>query len=131
MSEADFFRSGIDEGRLLVRRCLACARAAYPPMPGCPHCGHPEGEIVEAEGAGALYSWTVCHVAFDPDLAAEVPYVVGLVDLPEGARVVARLAIGPEALEAGMAVQADFPRGSDGSRQLRFLAGPPGREVSK
>lgn len=131
MSDADFFRSGITEGRLLVRRCLACARAAYPPMPGCPHCGHDEGEIVEASGEGALYSWTVCHVAFDPDVAAEVPYVVGLVDLSEGARVVARLAIAPEALEAGAAVRADFPPGSDGSRQLRFVADPPSREASK
>ena len=128
MTDAEFFRSGIAEGRLLVRRCLACARAAYPPMPGCPHCGHDEGEIVEAVGEGTLYSWTVCHVAFDPEFAADVPYVVGLVDLPEGARVVARLEMATDTLVADAPVRVDFTRGPDGSRQLRFVAVPPTEE---
>lgn len=122
MSDAEFFRSGIDEGRLLVRRCLACERAAYPPMPGCPHCGHSDGEIVEADGSGTIYSWTVCHVAFDPAFAADVPYVVGLIDLPEGARIVARLDLAPEELAADAPVHVDFTAGPDGSPELRFVA---------
>lgn len=129
MSDADFFRAGIGEGRLLLRRCLACEQATYPPMPGCPRCGHDQGEVVEAMGEGTIYSWTVCHVAFDPDVAADLPYVVGLVDLPEGARVVARLAIAPDALVADAAVRAEFPRGRDGSRQLRFGLIPSSEEI--
>jgi uncharacterized OB-fold protein len=130
MSDADGFRSGIDEGRLLLRRCLACSRAAYPPMPGCPHCGHPEGEVVEATGEGTLYSWTVCHVAFDPAFDGDVPYVVGLVDLPEGARVVARLEIAAAGLVGDAPVRVEFPPGPDGARRLRFVAAMPRGEVS-
>jgi uncharacterized OB-fold protein len=99
-------------------------------MPGCPHCGHADGETVEATGEGTLYSWTVCHVAFDPDFAGDVPYVVGLVDLPEGARVVARLEIAPDRLVGDAPVRVDFPPGADGSRSLRFVAAMPGGEVS-
>lgn len=125
MSDADGFRAGIAAGRLLLRRCVACGRAAYPPMPGCPHCGATDGEVVEASGIGTLHSWTVCHVAFDPDLADDVPYVVGLVDLQEGARVVARLDIDIADLAADRELRVDFPTGSDGARQLRFVAEPP------
>lgn len=128
MSDADDFRAGIAAGRLLVRRCVACGRAAYPSMPGCPHCGATDGEVVEAAGIGTLHSWTVCHVAFDPDLADDVPYVVGLVDLPEGARVVARLDIDTADLAAERGLRVDFPTGSDGACQLRFVADPPATE---
>ena len=130
MSDAAFFRAGIGEGRLLVRRCLACGRAAYPPMPGCPHCGATDGEVVEAAGIGTLHSWTVCHVPFDPDLADEVPYVVGLVDLPEGARLVARLEIDGTDLVADRSLRAEFPVGPDGVRRLRFVADPATTEVT-
>lgn len=128
MSDADEVRAGIAAGRLLVRRCVACGRAAYPPMPGCPHCGATDGEVVEAAGFGTLHTWTVCHVAFDPDLADDVPYVVGLVDLPEGARVVARLDIDTADLAADRRLRVAFPTGPDGTRRLRFVLDPPASE---
>ncbi|MEQ8840323.1 MAG: OB-fold domain-containing protein [Acidimicrobiales bacterium] len=122
MSDVQFFRDGIDDERLLVRVCSSCARAAYPPMPGCPHCGHEHGAVVESCGRGTLYSWTVCHIAFDPAFADETPYVVGLVDVPEGARIVARVAVDPADLADGLPLQATYPRLADGGRRLEFVA---------
>lgn len=124
MSDADGFRSGLEEGRLLLRRCDACGRAAFPPMPGCPHCGHGEGHVVESSGAATLHSWTVCHVAFDPALADDVPYVVGVVDVAEGARLIARVDAETDALTAGLALRADCPRGRDGRPRLTFVPAP-------
>ncbi len=91
-------------------------------MPGCPHCGHEHGSVVESSGDGTLYSWTVCHVAFDPAFADETPYVVGLVDVPEGARIVARVDVEPAALTPGMALQATYPADDDDGRRLVFAA---------
>jgi uncharacterized OB-fold protein len=121
-SDAAFFRDGVALGRLLVRVCDACGRGAFPPMPGCPHCGHEQGSVVESAGHGTLHSWTVCHVAFDPAFADQVPYVVGLVDLPEGARLIARVeGADHESLRDGLPLVAAFPRDTDGSRRLTFV----------
>jgi uncharacterized OB-fold protein len=86
-----FYWEGLAQQKLLVRVCDKCGRGAFPPVPGCAHCGHEQGTVVESSGEGTLYSWTVCHIAFDPQFVDEVPYVVGLVELPEGARLVARI----------------------------------------
>ncbi len=40
---------------------------------------------------GALYSWSVIHLAVDPVFAAETPYVVGLVELADGTRLYGRI----------------------------------------
>ena len=126
MSDVQFFRDGVDEQRLLVRVCTSCSRGAYPPMPGCPHCGHEHGDVVESSGDGTLYSWTVCHVAFDPAFADEAPYVVGLVDVPEGARIVARVDLDPAQLEAGAPLRATYPADDAGARRLVFVAAVSG-----
>lgn len=120
-SDVQFFRDGIDEERLLVRVCDACGRGAYPPMPGCPHCGHESGSVVESDGIGTLHSWTVCHVPFDPALADDTPYVVGLVDVPEGARIVARVELDRSRLAPDLALRATYPQGADGHRRLVFV----------
>src|SRR5262249_7066177 len=54
------------------------------------HC-HFEGlEWVTASGDGTIYSYTVVHQAFGP-FAGAVPFVVGLVELAEGVRMLARI----------------------------------------
>ena len=126
-SDAAFFREGVAHGRLLVRVCEACGRGAFPPMPGCPHCGHEHASIVESSGRGTLHSWTVCHVAFDPAFADEVPYVVGLVDLPEGARLIARVALDDhDALRDALPLVATFVPDVDGSPRLTFVPADAG-----
>lgn len=118
-----FYWDGLSDGRLMVRVCDACERAAFPPMPGCPHCGHESGRVVQSAGGGSLYSWTQCHVAFAPELAHEVPYVVGLIDLPEQARIVARIEGVPASqLYAGLELVAKFDRvDADGQPSLTFM----------
>ena len=91
MRDDAFYWEGLAQRELRLRVCDGCGRAACPPRPGCPHCGDPRGSVRVASGHGRLYSWIVCHVAFDPAFAADVPYVVGVVELPEGLRVVSRL----------------------------------------
>ena len=121
MSDVKAFRRGLADDTLLLRVCDACGRAASPPMPGCPTCGAREGHVVESAGTGTLHTWTVCHVAFEPALAAEVPYTVGLVEVAEGARVVARIGGDPDTLVADMAVSVEFDHRGDGSTVLTFV----------
>jgi len=112
-----FFWDGLRDGKLLVRVCDACGRGAFPPMPGCPHCGHEHGHIAESAGSASLYTWTVCHVAFDPEFAADVPFAVGVVELPEQARLVARVeGVALDALSAGMPMMVVIARPDDGGQ---------------
>jgi len=46
---------------------------------------------VPISGRGKLYSWIVIQHPVDPRLATEVPFVVALVELEEGVRVIGRL----------------------------------------
>lgn len=101
------------EGRLLVQRCRSCGTHQ---LYGRAHCRTCRGEVewIEASGRGTVYSFTVIrqnHVRPFRDL---VPYVVALVDLAEGPRVMTNI-VGcePEAVTVGMAVAARFEPVSD------------------
>jgi uncharacterized protein len=110
--DADAYWSAIVDGQLQLRRCTACATHYALPLPRCPQCGG-EPELVTSAGAGTLYTWVVVRYAFDDALAAEVPYVVGAVELGEGARVIARVeGVEIDDLEPGLPLVVTFPEGA-------------------
>jgi uncharacterized OB-fold protein/acyl dehydratase len=99
-----FFWEGVERGELLIQRCAACGVLRHPPRPMCPHCGSLEWDTVRASGRGAVHSYVVPH---HPRLPAfPDPYVVALVDLEEGTRLVTNLiGVAPEDVRIGMAVE--------------------------
>jgi uncharacterized OB-fold protein len=79
---------------------------AEPGPERCPDCG---GRLAAVSGAGTVYAYAVVHQVFRPDLAGDVPYVVALVDLSEGPRVVTRLVeFDPVRLRVGAPVRVVF-----------------------
>lgn len=101
------------EGRLLLQRCRCCERFQFYPRTICAHCHSAAPEWVEAEGAGSIASFTVVRRAISPAYVA--PYVVALVDLAEGPRMMTQIvACEPEELRIGRAVRVRFePRVGD------------------
>jgi len=115
VNEVDAFQAAVTEQRLLVQRCEACGRSSLPPSAGCPHCGGAVVALAPAAGTGVLRTWTVCHVAFDDTFVGEVPYVVGLVELDEGARLVSTIDAPRSALADGLVVELAWrPSPADG-----------------
>ncbi len=99
------FWEGIAEGVLRLQRCGACGRHVFYPRTVCPHCGSGAVAWVEATGAGRVHSFTVVHRAPAP-YRDEAPYVVALVDLDEGVRMMTRLVdVLPGAVAVGMPVE--------------------------
>jgi uncharacterized protein len=89
VSVSPFFDAAA-RGELVVPRCVACGRYTEPGADVCPVCG--EALIwAAASGDGVVFSYAVVHQVFDPALAGDVPYVIALVDLAEGPRLVTRL----------------------------------------
>jgi uncharacterized protein len=106
------FWDGAKRGELLIQRCTACDRRQFYPRQRCVRCGG-EVEWVQASGNGRVYSYTVIHRAANEAFASLVPYVVALVDLAEGPRMMSRLRVSPEAVRIGLDVRVAFERLAD------------------
>lgn len=94
---------------LLIQRCLACGEHYFYPRPHCPHCLSNRTEWVRASGRGTVYAFTVVHRPPSPAFADRVPYVVALIDLAEGPRLMSNVVgCAPDAVHCGMAVEVAF-----------------------
>jgi hypothetical protein len=93
------------EIRLIGGRCPACAHLHFPAGDDCPYCSHQGCERTHLSGEGEVWEATMVHSA-PPGYAGAVPYGFGVVELPEGLRIVARLLPGGELLAPGTAVRA-------------------------
>jgi uncharacterized OB-fold protein len=124
--DAAEFWAALDEGTLLVSVCGACAKRWLPPLGTCPRCGSHEVTAETAAAVGHLYSWTVIHLAVDPVFASETPYVVGLVELADGARLYGRVVdVAHDDLRAGLELAPAVTRVGD---QAVWTFAPPRRE---
>jgi uncharacterized protein len=84
-----------DPPALLGARCDACAAHHFPRLDQCPYCGEATVTPVTLSDHGALWGWTTV-TAPPPGYLGEVPYGFGVVELPEGVRIVTRLALPDE-----------------------------------
>jgi uncharacterized OB-fold protein len=101
-------------GRLVTQRCGACARRWHPPLPACPHCHGTDIGWHEVSGTGAVYTYTVVRHATHAALADRIPYVIAIVELTEGPRVVTGITgCDPRDVRAGMPVRVRFEAVTD------------------
>ena len=108
------FWAGAREHRFLVRHCNACGRKHFYPRHYCPHCWSENCEWRPSSGRGRLYSYTVIHETDVPAFRERLPYIVALVDLEEGVRVVSNVVeCTPEIVHVGMPVEVVFEHLSD------------------
>src|SRR5205823_12590408 len=77
-------------GELIVQRCLQCGRYQFYPRRACTACGG-DPEWVPASGRGVLHTYTVIHQNRTPPFAELTPYVVGIVELEEGVRMMSNV----------------------------------------
>ena len=107
--DTGFFWDGTARGELRIQRCGECGALRHPPGPMCPDCGAGQPGYVVAAGTGEVYSYVVHH--HPPVPGRQVPFVVALVQLTEGVRMVGELlGANPEHVRIGMPVRADFVR---------------------
>lgn len=80
------FYAFLARGELRLQRCSACGAFRHPPRHRCAQCGSLDATWQPVSGRGRLFSWTVTHRPVDP--AFTPPYVVAVVELEEGPRLV-------------------------------------------
>ncbi len=76
------------DGKLVIQRCNNCASDWHPPLPGCPHCHSTDLGWQQVSGTGTVYTYTVVRHATHAALAGRIPYVIAIVELTEGPRIV-------------------------------------------
>jgi uncharacterized OB-fold protein len=111
--DTQFFWDGVSGHKLLIQRCTACARLRHPPRPMCPHCNALSWDTLESAGRGAVFSFVM--PLHPPYPWFEYPYIVVLVDLDEGIRLVSNLVgIAPADVTIGMRVEVFYEHFDDG-----------------
>ena len=106
-ADTAFFWEGTARGELRIQRCRGCGTLRHPPGPMCPACGAGKLEYLLAAGTGEVYSYVVHH--HPPVPGHQAPFVVALVELTEGVRMVGELlGVDPGQVRVGMPVRAEF-----------------------
>jgi uncharacterized OB-fold protein/acyl dehydratase len=102
-----FFWDGVRDGELRIQRCAGCGALRHPPGPMCPVCHATERDHMVSAGRGEVYSYVVHH--HPPVPGRTTPFVVAVVELGEGVRIVGNV-IGcpPSEVRIGMPVELTF-----------------------
>jgi uncharacterized OB-fold protein len=123
----------LTEWKIMGSKCKKCGALSIPPRPLCVSCFGSQMEWVQFKGDGKLAAFTSIVVA-PPPMAKEGfgrnnPYVVGVVELQEGPKIVARItgvdAKKPEQIKVGMLLKAEFLSKGEGANKQTSLAFRP------
>jgi uncharacterized OB-fold protein len=79
------------ERRLVLQWCRPCDRAIFFPREACPSCLGTDLEYRPASGQGTVHALSTQPSPANPTMAGREPYVVALVDLDEGVRMMTNL----------------------------------------
>jgi uncharacterized OB-fold protein len=82
-----------DPARLVGSECRSCQARSFPARTLCFQCLGDNLADIPLGPEGTLYSFATVHVS----ASRATPYTIGYIDLPEGPRVLARLAGDPGA----------------------------------
>ncbi len=106
--DTEYFWDGCREGELRIQRCGGCGLLRHPPGPMCPECGATKPKYLVSDGRGVVYSYVVHHHPQVP--GKQTPFVVALVELDEGVRMLGELDGEPS---IGLPVEVVFTKVDD------------------
>jgi uncharacterized OB-fold protein len=95
----------LSEVRLVGTRCAACGETSLGAAERCPACGRDSVETVPLNDRGTLWSFTVVRHRPPGDYRGPDPFApfgLGLVELPDGVRVLTPILCAVEDLAIGM-----------------------------
>jgi hypothetical protein len=101
--------SAAHDHRFVIQRCKECGEHQFYPRGVCSHCLSSELEWNEASGKATVYSYSVNHRAPHPGFADNLPFVLAIVELAEGPRMMTNIVeCDPESVTIGMDVTVTF-----------------------
>jgi uncharacterized OB-fold protein len=98
----------LKQHQMKIQRCPACNLAIFYPRGLCPQCWSSDLVWEPVSGRGTVHALAIVHANRAPGFADEVPYVVALVELDEGVRLMSNVVDvqpDPEHVTVGMPVE--------------------------
>lgn len=109
------FWEGTKVRRFQIPWCRTCDRPFWFPREFCPVCLTADLEWREASGRGTVYAISTMTRASSSALESRVPYLVALVELEEGPRMMTNIVgSAPGQVRAGDAVRLEWEALEDG-----------------
>ena len=106
--ETQPFWDGCKEHKLVLPYCASCDAYTFYPRPFCVHCFSWDISWQEVSGRGKLHTFVINHRPV-PGFEDRAPYVICVVELDEGARIMSNLIMDttptPENVQVEMPVE--------------------------
>lgn len=77
--------------QLITQQCQSCGARQFYPRSFCIACSSDDIGWMPCSGKGRVYTYTVNHRASHESLKERLPYVVAMIDLDEGVRLMANI----------------------------------------
>lgn len=112
-AESAPFWEGCREHRLMLQRCMSCGTYQFYPRVICANCMSDQLEWRGASGRGTVETYTIVTRAISEAYADDVPYVIALINLAEGPRMMSNvIGCDVKSVKCGLAVEVVFERWS-------------------
>jgi len=109
--EARPYWDGLREGKLMLPRCQECGHVFFYPRVLCPRCASRAITWIQASGRGRLHAFGIGHQSFNRAYTVRPPYVLAMIELEEGPRMLSNLVNvepDPQAVTCDMPVEVVF-----------------------
>ena len=124
------FWDALSDGRLISTHCRQCGRVSFPPKPLCRSCWSEDIDWIDLPPNGTLYSLTRVHVVPRAFLS-DALYDIGIVDLPNGVRLMCRLLDAGPDTQVGSAVRMVSAIYDDGPLFAARVESPPSAQPAR
>lgn len=85
------FYDGCKDGKLLYQQCPDCSEVIFFPKSLCPKCMGKNLEWKQSTGRGKIFSYTVTYAYAPPEFMSETPYVLAIVKMDEGYKLMTNI----------------------------------------
>lgn len=115
------FWDATERRELMLQWCTACDRPVHRPRERCPHCLGTELSWRPSAGVGEVYAVSVQHRGMPVGPPGDGPYVVALVDLDDGVRLMTNIVgVAPDDVRVGQRVRVVWEPLTDGRHLPQF-----------
>lgn len=106
--------TALREGNLLLQFCPSCQEHIFYPRQSCPYCLSEHLTWVKATGRGKVYAFTVVENNAPSPFLDEMPFVIAIVILEEGVRLMTNIVdCDPATIYSEMPVTVTFEKLND------------------
>ena len=116
---AKFWREQEARYNLVGSHCKNCDAFYFPPREICPKCRRKgKMERYKFKGTGKILTYTIVH---RPNSVGRSPYILAIIELDEGTRMLSEVICKPEEVSEGMKVRAVFRKlGEEGEEGIIY-----------